>query len=520
MEWFPLTRRKFLLGSTTLGVAAAALPNLAWSAETKILRVRQGADIQNIDPEGWANIYEAEILETIFSKLVAFKAGDTWEWELDAAQSIEQVDPTHIRFTLRPGITWTNDFGEMTAEDVKYSFERIADPEKESPYKDDWQTLDRVEVTDKYSGVIVLTQPFAPLWNSTLPWTSGSIVCKRAVEGVGGKFTTTPPATSGPYFIKEWVPKQKTVLARKPDWYGPKPDFDEIVIFPIDDAKSAELAFEAGELDITDISVSSIPEFRSKMPANAKLLEKATLDYTWLGINTEKPPFDDIRVRKAVQRAVDVNAILEAAYFGAAKRATGLLAPGLSGHRERSLLPSTPDIEGAKKLLAEAGYAKGFESTLDVPNDTDMVTAAQIIHSSLAEVGIDVIINARDSGVFWSLGDDTEGDTAKNLEMTLKNYTMGPDPAWATMWLTSDQIGIWNWERSNIVEFDELHARALIELDPKKRHKMYVRMQDLQEGSGAYLFITHPPRAYIYRDTIVPALLPNAWMKMPAFKAA
>lgn len=294
----------------------------------------------------------------------------------------------------------------------------------------------------------------------------------------------------------------------------------EIDTSAVEDAKSAELAFEAGELDITDISISSIAELRGTLPANAKVLEKSTLDYIWLGINVEKPPFDDIRVRRAVQRAVDVNAILEAAYFGAAKRATGLLAPPLLGHRERNLLPSTPDLEVAKKLLTEAGYAKGFECTLDVLNDTDMVTVAQVIQSNLAEVGIDVIINARDSGAFWSLGDDSLGDTAKNLGMTLKNYTQGADPMWATQWLTSDQIGIWYWERSNIPEFDRLQKEAMTELDAGKRNEMYIRMQDLQEESGAYLFITHPPRAFIYRDTIVPALLPNAWMKMSAFNVA
>ena len=111
---------------------------------------------------------------------------------------------------------------------------------------------------DKLSGIIVLKEAFAPLWLSTLPTASGMVLCKAAVEMAGGKFTTTVPASSGPYRIKEWQPKQKTVLERNPDWKGDKPDFDEVEIFPIDDDKTAELGFEAGDIDFTWVSVSSI----------------------------------------------------------------------------------------------------------------------------------------------------------------------------------------------------------------------------------------------------------------------
>jgi hypothetical protein len=131
-------------------------------------------------------------------QLINYKPGEKWQWELDAAEAIEQVDDTHIKFRLKPGLKWSGDYGEVSAEDVKYSFERIADPKNESPYKDDFAVLDKVEVTDKLSGTIVLKEYFAPLWTSTLPWGSGKIVCKAAVEKAGGKFTTEIPAASGP----------------------------------------------------------------------------------------------------------------------------------------------------------------------------------------------------------------------------------------------------------------------------------------------------------------------------------
>ncbi len=116
-----------------------------------------------------------------------------------AAEYMKQLDPTHIEFKLKPGIMWSDDFGEMTVEDVRYSFERIADPANKSPYADDWKLLEKVEAKDKYTGVIVLKKPFAPIWMTSLTGISGTIVSKKAVENVGGKFTTKPPACSGPY---------------------------------------------------------------------------------------------------------------------------------------------------------------------------------------------------------------------------------------------------------------------------------------------------------------------------------
>ena len=144
------------------------------------------------------------------------------------------------------------------------------------------------------------------------------------------------------------------------------PDFDRIEIYPIEDEKTAELGFEAGDLDYTRISLSSLPGYRQSLPPGASLLEKPSLKYVWLGINADHPQYQDIRVRQAIQKAVDVDAILEAAYFGVADAATGIVAPGLVGNRGYNLTEHDP--EAARKLLAEAGYGSGFKASLNVLN--------------------------------------------------------------------------------------------------------------------------------------------------------
>jgi peptide/nickel transport system substrate-binding protein len=108
-----------------------------------------------------------------------------------------QEDDLTVFFRLKPGITFTDGYGTMTADDVKFSIERVADPENESPYAGDWAALAEVEVIDELSGRIHLSEPFAPLWTSTLPTPTCSILSRRAMEELGGPMTTEPVAQSG-----------------------------------------------------------------------------------------------------------------------------------------------------------------------------------------------------------------------------------------------------------------------------------------------------------------------------------
>jgi peptide/nickel transport system substrate-binding protein len=288
-------------------------------------------------------------------------------------------------------------------------------------------------------------------------------------------------------------------------------------VFPIEDEKTAEIAFEAGELDYATISLSSLPELKANPPPGARIVEHPAMSYVWLGMNVENPALADIRVRRAIQKAVDVDAVLEAAYFGVAERSTGIIAPGLPGHRD--IKPPPRDLAGAMALLEEAG-GRDLSLTLDLLNKTERTTAAQVIQANLAEVGIAVEIRPHDSGTFWTIGDEKAGDTWKDLQLILNRFSMQPDSSFATAWFTPEQIGVWNWERFDSEEFGALHDRAIVETDPAKRHEMYVRMQELMEESGAYVFLTHELNAAIYRDHIVPGLLPDGNVRFAEFKLA
>ena len=353
MVTLALNRRRLLRSSALAGMALA-LPRQVMAQSAATLRLRSIVDIQTLDPAFTYSVHEHNINRAQLHNLITWKKHLSWEWELDAAAAIEQADATHVTFALRDDVGWTNGFGDMTADDVKFSFERIKDPELQSAYQADWALLDHVEVTGERTGTIVMQQPFAPLWNSTLPWVSGFILCKAALEALPGKrIDTAQPAVSGPYLVKDWQPKQKIVLGRNDGYAGPKPDFDDIVLFPVDEDKTAELAFEAGEYDYCPISISSVPRYRQAAPEGAVLFEGPALDYYWLGINVDHPNFQDARVRKAVQYALDVPAILDAAFFGVVSRATGYQTKGGIGYRDTNQVAER-DLDKAMALLAEA----------------------------------------------------------------------------------------------------------------------------------------------------------------------
>lgn len=520
------SRRDFLGGGLSLGALAGLgvtfpLGTGTARAQVKdgILHVHGAADISNLDPAFWTSAADAVVIGCIFAHAFEF---DTSSSEFKpvpvAMKSVEAKDDTHIAFELNPGILYSDGYGEMTAEDAKFSFERIANPETKSLFVDDWAQLDHVEVTGKYTGVIVLKSPFVPLFTSTLPGVSGCILPKAAFDAAGGQFTTKPPCTSGPYRIKEWQPKTRLVLEKNPDWKLYEVDFDEIHLFPIEDPKSAELGFEAGDLDHVDTGISSIPRYETTAPEDGVFRKHAGLNYSWLGMNEEHPLLADQRVRRAIQHAVDRTAVVDAAYLGGSDTAAGIVAPGLVGHRAENLYNHDP--EKARALLEEAGVADTLQLTLAIQQTAEYLAAAQVIQANLAAVGITVQIDQHESGTFWSLGVEADGDAWKDLQLFHFGFTMQPDPSWATVWFTPEQVGIWNWQRFNNPEFGELHKKASTEMDMDKRGAMYVRMQDLMEESGDFVFLNFIPIGTLTRKSVEPGLRPDGIPVLPRFRKA
>ena len=311
---------------------------------------------------------------------------------------------------------------------------------------------------------------------------------------------------------------RKTILERNPLWNGPVAAFDEIHIYAMTDEKASEMAFEAGQLDCAQISVESTEPFKKNMPPDSYIEIHPSGRNYWLGMNQTNPALEDIRVRQAIQWAIDVEAVVEAAWFGLAEPSTGPIPRGMLGHREHALIPPKGNADKARSLLSQAGVDLPLRLRLDVNNDPLEVTAVQVIQWSLKKVGIEVDIHTQDSSTFMSLGSEEAGDQWQDVQLFLQSFIGGADPYYALVWFTSQQLGQWNWERFSNEEFDHLNDLALATTDQIERSRMYHRMQDLMEESGCYRFITNGVMPQIIRKSIKPAFSPDGYAILRGFR--
>jgi len=234
----------------------------------------------------------------------------------------------------------------------------------------------------------------------------------------------------------------------------------------------------------------------------------------WMGMNTEHPKLQDIRVRRAIQHAVDVDTILAGAYSDTTAKSHGIICPGLLGQRRQTGYSYDP--AQARALLGEAGVS-GLNLTLRTLNNQERMLAAQIIQANLAAVGITVKVLPVDSGPFWEMGQESKGDTWQELELWIMRFGTTPDPYEATQWFTSNQVGIWNWERWTDEEYDRLYNEGIAETDEAKRRDIYLRMQQIMEDTGAYVWINHEPEAYAHLDTITINAAPSGELNYRRF---
>lgn len=320
--------------------------------------------------------------------------------ELALRWSISE-DGKEWTFYLRENVMFHKGYGEMTAEDVKYSFERAKDSESGSIYVDRYEPIKKIEVLDRY--IVRFT-----VENVTYGYERGNlglfaweetgavgIVSKRAVEEVGSKEYGMEPIGTGPFVFESHVPKVKVVLTANREYWKGTPWLDRITMKMMTEEKTANVALEKREIDWTvDVtSTEDIERFQENPDIIVGSSEKCWVSYG-MAMNVEIEPFDDVRVRRAVQYAIDMPAIINALVGMEGKVANSPFPPLAEGY----LSPSELDInevysydpEEAKRLLKEAGYPNGFETTVVTHPYVKHDKIFEAIIAFLEDVGIHV----------------------------------------------------------------------------------------------------------------------------------
>lgn len=386
----------------------------------------RGADSVKLDPADVTDGESARATVQIYDTLVMFK-GETTLIKPGLAKSwTVSSDNLTWDFHLRKGVKF-HDGTDLNAEAVLFNFERWWDTD--NPYHkgtfeywesmfngfkgDEGCVIEKFEVVDDYTFRIVLKQPFAPLL-SNLAMFCFAIASPEAIKSQGPEnFATSteyPPIGTGPFKFVEWVKDDRIVLERNPDYWGEKAKIEKVILKVIPDNSARYLALKSGE--IMGMEGANPDDVKAaKSEPGIQVLLRPAMNVGTVIFNVTAPPFDKVEVRKAIAMAINKPEIVEAFYGETGLVANQFLPPSLWGYNEE--LEDYPyDPEGAKALLASAGYPDGFETDFwYMPNPRpyfpDPKGIAEAIAADLAKIGVRCNLKTEDWTTY--LADRREG---------------------------------------------------------------------------------------------------------------
>ncbi|WP_027092834.1 ABC transporter substrate-binding protein [Cohnella thermotolerans] len=427
-------------------------------------------DVDYLDPHLAVAAGTSEVLFNLFEGLL--KPNDKGELYPAIAESYE-ISPDGLTYTfkLRDGVKFHNG-SPVTSADVKYSYDRLAGKVTGTPLLASFASVDSITAPDDKTVVIKLKE------NNT----SFLTALTSAVIPKDYKDSNKQPIGTGPFKFKEYVPGQRIVLEKNPDYYVKGvPYLDEVEFRIITDAEAAYLAFKSGEVDLYPrIGAEKLEELGDefgKLSGPQNLVQELVL-------NNAKKPFDDIRVRQAVNYAIDKDEIIQGVALGQGVKVGSHLSPVLKQYYQEGLedLYKT-DVEKAKSLLAEAGYKDGLEITISVPSVYPFhVNTAQVIAQQLEKVGI----KAKIESVEWAVwldriykGRDYQS-TVIAFDGKLNPYDI------LNKYLSDAPNDFFNYKNP---EYDQTLKSALTEVDENKRTELYKKAQTILAKDAAAVFI-------------------------------
>lgn len=447
--------------------------------------------------------------QQVYNRLVEFKRGST-EIEPALAESWDiSEDGLTYTFHLRKGVKFhtSKDFTpsrDFNADDVVFSFNRQLDDNH--PYHNVSKAsypyfkamkfptlLKSVEKVDDNTVKFTLTKRDATFLSSLgMDFTSiysAEYADKLLKAGTPEVLDTTPIGT-GPFVFTGYVLDQASRYVAHKDYWKGKADFDRLIFEIVPDATTRYAKLQAGQCDLIDFPNATDIEKMKKDP-KVNLLANPGLNVAYVAFNTEKAPFDNVKVRQALNLAVDKKAIIDVVYQGAGVAARSPLPPTIWGY-DAQLPESEHNIEKAKQLLAEAGYPNGFETELWVqpvvrasnPNPRRM---SEIIQADWAKIGVKAKL------VTYEWGDYIK--RTKAGELTAGTYGWSGDNGDPDNFLSplfgSENIGNSNYARFNSPELDAILDKALGLTDKAERTKLYEQAQVLINAQAPWINVAH-----------------------------
>lgn len=437
----------------------------------------QGADVTSLDPHQGKETPAVEVTDQIFDTLTVVDAA-TGELKPQLAEKWDQNSDTSYTFHIRKGVKF-HDGSEVKAEDVKFSLERAINSAAVSYIVD---FIDKVEVVDDYTVNVELKAPYAPaLRNLSVPFSA--IVPKAVVEADEEGFKLHPIGT-GPYKFIEWKQGDSVTLERFDDYYAGPAQTQKLVMKVIPEAAQRTIALETGEVDL---AYDLLPNDLEKVRGNSglTLFEAPSLTCYYVSMNMKKPPFDNQKVRDAVNYAIDRQLIIDTIASGSGEAADAIVAPAVFGYYSPGAYEYNP--EKAKELLAEAGFASGLTTSIWVNDNQTRVEVCQAIQAMLQDIGITCSIEVMEFGSFISRTSAGEHDMGYFGWVT---STTDADYTYYSLEHSSQQGAAGNRTFIGDPEVDKLVEAARTSADVSVREKAYqdlaVKLKEINNNAPIY----------------------------------
>ena len=437
----------------------------------------------------------SEINAFVFNGLIKYDRDlQGFVGELAESWKIKEGPEPEITFFLRKGVRW-HDGKAFTAEDVRFTYERIMDEKTNTVRRSSYELVKTAEVLDPYTFRVTYKQPFSPGLES---WGMG-IIPKHLLEKEDINTTSfnRNPIGTGPFHFVEWVSDEKIVVEANPNYFEGKPNLDRIVyrIIP-------ETALNEMEIMTRGIDYSSVYPYEYRRMNEVPFLtiySQPSLGYTYIGYNLKDPLFQDKRVRQALTLAINREEIVQYVLYGLGAVATGPF-PNHLWYCNPNVKPLLYDPPKARQILSEAGWkdtngdgildrdGKPFKFTLitNSGNDTRRDVGV-LVQRQLREIGIDVTFELYEWSVFLK-----NFVNAKHFDACVLGWSLSVDPDAYEIWHSSQIERGFNFISYQNPEVDRLWEEGRKEYDVEKRKRIYWRIHEIIADDQPYTFLYVP----------------------------
>jgi peptide/nickel transport system substrate-binding protein len=496
------------LAILALVVAPAHAVTLKWAAQN---------DILTMDPHSQNHATTHAIMQYTYEGLTRYSKD--YQIEPCLATSWDKVSETQYRFHLRKGVKF-HDGSPFTADDVVFSFGRIKQPQGTNQIY--VAGIKEVKKVDDNTVDLILEGPHPLLLKNIVDFRimSKSWSEKNRSQSIQDyskreeTYASRNTNGTGPYIIKGWEPDKRILMTVNKEWWGKLDgNVTDVIYTPIKSDATRVSALLSGEVDlVTDLPTQDVERLRKE--SALKVLDGHEVRTIFIGLDQHndelkyastkgKNPFKDVRVRKALNMAVDREAIRKVTMRGLSIPAGIMIAPGVHGHSKDIDVVPKFDTAGAKKLLAEAGYPDGFEFTLDCPNNryVNDEKICQALVSMWAKAGLRVRLNAMPFATYIPklLNFDTSAymlgwgvptfDGLYTLQSLVHTKTTGAD-------------GSFNQGRISDKKLDEIIDQMKVETDTKKRDALLKQGLEITRDQAYYVPLHHQMRPWAMKKGV------------------